>query len=623
MKNYPKYNRQKVRGSERKVIMQLGGGLNEVLPPTHIADGQIARGKNFYSEDGVSLRSIPANQWDDPYTLEDDGADYAIATYNGLYSDVPTLTKKYIGAPSFHWIAYNVQNGALGSAIDVSSLNFVIDPWMSPAMKGVWYITQANQYAIYWSQSMSSLLVIDMTAGTAALQALPNSIKPQKVISHKTRLFVLDSNNTIWWCKAGDYTTWFGDLPTDEYVTEDAGYWFIDSGVNLCNMEALGDDIFIFGLNKIYKFGGYSEDTFYLTLFATGVGISNRSKAEVIVGNNALYFITDEYKVYEFNGSDYPRVISEPEISGNNNLNGIAGGIDLQQWQDITTDPTLWSFDSLAYGKNKLYVYPHRNSYSKYVGSSTKAFILGCYVFDIRRRTWHMQEVLYYRFTPATSHNYSMINFIVGDEYGDVSLLASFIDKYSTTTTLTSYASLLGSFRYHAGDGTEPYTTNYDFENEYYSWFLTKAFSTVLDGEYKLSEVAVQWRYIGEDDDKRFIASMAWYGEGGVIFPTIYGTGSDFEGGVLPGIGDQLVHKPYEWDGEVRDFESFVDNQDFAAIDEDATAWQKKVHVSRFRYKPTGSDRNTPYAQLYFDVQYEAIQIDRIELKYRAIGASK
>jgi hypothetical protein len=294
-------------------------------------------------------------------------------------------------------------------------------------------------------------------------------------------------------------------------------------------------------------------------------------------------------------------------------------------WSVDTVYPAEWSFNSLAYGKNKLYFYPSTNSYDKAVGSTTKAFILGCYVFDVRRRTWHMQEVSYYRYTPSTApgHNYDMHTIIAGDEYGDVSLLASLEDYYGSTRTGTTYASLLGSFRYHAGDGTEPYQENYDYENEYYSWFLTKAFSTVLDGEYKLYEVDVQWRYVGDDDDKRFIASMAWYGEDGVIFPTIYGTGSDFEGGVLPGIGDQMVHKPYEWDGEVRDFESFVDNQDLATIDDDDTAWQKKVHVTRFRYKPTGSDRNTPYAQLYFDVQYEAIQIDRIELKYRAIGASK
>ncbi len=622
MKNYPKYNRQKVRGSERKVIMQLGGGLNEVLPPTHIADGQIARGKNFYSEDGVSLRSIPANQWDDPYTLEDDGVGYLVATYNGLYSDVPILTQKWIGTPTFKYEAYQVQGGDLSSPIDVSSLHFGTGIY-APAMKGVWYITQANKYAIYWSKEMTSLLVVDMTAGTAALQALPNSINPEKVISHKTRLFVLDSNNTIWWCNAGDYTTWFGDPPTDEYVSEDAGYWFIDSGAELYNMEALGDDIFIFGLNKIYKFGGYSSDTFYLTLFATGVGIPNRSKTELIVGNNALYFVSDDYKVYEFNGRDYPRIISEPEISNGDILNGISGGIDAAKWENLGTYNTNWSFDSLAYGKNKLYFYPSTSEYDKSVGSSTKAFVLGCYVFDVRRRTWYMQDVSYYRYTYVAGHNYYFYTIICGDEYGDVSLVSTMEDIYSSTRIATTYASKLGAFRYHAGDGTEPYTTNYDFENEYYSWFLTKAFSTVLDGEYKLSEVAVQWRYVGEDDDKRFIASMAWYGEGGVIFPTIYGTGSDFEGGVLPGIGDQMVHKPYEWDGEVRDFESFVDNQDFAAIDDDDTAWQKKVHVTRFRYKPTGSDRNTPYAQLYFDVQYEAIQIDRIELKYRAIGASK
>lgn len=622
MRNTPKYNRKKVSGADRKIIMQFGGGLNEVLPSTHIDDGQIAKGKNFYSEDGVSLRSIPANQWNDPYKLKDDGVGYLVGTYNGWYSPVPILTRKYIGTPTLKYEAYEIQGGDLSTAINVSSLHFVL-PTNTPPMTGVWYITLANQYAIYWSQEMSSLLVADMTAGTAALQALPNSIKPQKVISHKTRLFVLDSNNTIWWCKAGDYTTWFGDAPVKEYESEEAGYWFIDAGTELYNMEALGDSIFIFGLNKIYKFGGYSEDTFYLTLFATGVGIPNRSKGEIVVGNNALYFVSDNYKVYEFNGNDYPKIISEPEISGKNILNGIAGGIDASQWTAITDYPTGWSFDSLAYGKNKLYFYPRLNTYDKGAGSTKKAFVLGCYVFDVRRRTWHMQEVSYFRYTPATSHNYSMQTIITGDEYGDVSLIASMEDIYSTTRTGTTYASLLGAFRYHAGDGKEPYQANYDYENEYYSWFLTKAFSTVLDGEYKLYEVDVQWRYVGEEDDKRFIASMVWYGEGGVIFPTIYGTGSDFEGGVLPGSGDQMVYKPYEWDGVIRDFKSFVDNQDLAAIDDDDTAWQKKIHVSRFRYKPTGNDRITPFVQLCFTVQYEAIQIDRIELKYRAIGASK
>ena len=41
---------------------------------------------------------------------------------------------------------------------------------------------------------------------------------PKKIVAHVNRVFIIDIENKLWWCRAGDFYTWYGLEQDDDYI---------------------------------------------------------------------------------------------------------------------------------------------------------------------------------------------------------------------------------------------------------------------------------------------------------------------------------------------------------------------------------------------------------------------
>lgn len=160
------------------------------------------------------------------------------------------------------------------------------------------------------------------------------------------------------------------------YVQEDQGYWTIEKEYELRNMVVIGNSLYIFSKQSIYVFSGYSPDTFSLQTMIPDLGMSyQRSTAmyQLVTANNVAYFLSNG-NVYEFNGSDMPRIISHATVVNGSVSNNIYSGIPESPFN---------SFDSSRIEATTSHLY----LYNRYIDSDSIV-----YSFDIKARSWWIQK---------------------------------------------------------------------------------------------------------------------------------------------------------------------------------------------------------------------------------------
>lgn len=155
------------------------------------------------------------------------------------------------------------------------------------------------------------------------------------------------------------------------YAQDDQGYWTLERETILCDMCVLGNALYIFSPKSIYVFSGYSPDTFSLQLMVVDLGLSDAAETihkHLAISNNIAYFMSNA-NIYEFNGNDYPRVISKPVTVNGAVSNNLYGGI-----------PETPNFTGYAIEATMDKVYFYWYALSSGVGHY--------YVFDIKARSW-------------------------------------------------------------------------------------------------------------------------------------------------------------------------------------------------------------------------------------------
>ena len=154
----------------------------------------------------------------------------------------------------------------------------------------------------------------------------------------------------------------------------DAGYCSFEQERTLVNLASLSGSLYIFSDVNIYIFRGSSFDTFSLTKIITDIGCDD----EIAITNGIVYF-TFSHDLYEFDGSNNPRVINRPIYSNGQIANGMYGGID-----DGGSSGIFDTFKKLAADKDYLYV-----CQEEVTGVAAAAHLqLYYYRFDLRERSW-------------------------------------------------------------------------------------------------------------------------------------------------------------------------------------------------------------------------------------------
>jgi len=65
--------------------------------------------------------------------------------------------------------------------------------------------TEAKNYVVFTNSAVKTLLWFDYTTSNAV--TLP--FYPKRIVTHANRLFAIDTGNKLWWCRAGDFFTWY------------------------------------------------------------------------------------------------------------------------------------------------------------------------------------------------------------------------------------------------------------------------------------------------------------------------------------------------------------------------------------------------------------------------------
>ena len=423
---------------------------------------------------------------------------------------------------------------------DIDSVGFVADTALRHRFySSCVFSTEAEKFAMFTCEGAKKLLWFD----GSKFGSVDLPFDPKKIITHVNRVFAMDTSNKIWWCRAGDFYTWYGleqdddyivtstnckngsytliqnpDVPrpllitltavnasdtygtitivgTDYndieisevmnpvvgmnvsfkayktvtsitqagwtinggndtikigiaaigtgYVQQDQGYWTIEREDVLCDFCVLGKNLYIFTPSNIYVFSGYSEDTFALTKAIADIGMSDSGyvmNRHLTTANNVAYFLSNR-ELYEFNGSDMPRIITHSLKTNGSVSNYTYGGI-----------PILSNIQMFAVACDLEYVYL---TYRTLLSSDNRT-----YQFNIKSRSWWKRGTLsnaeagaFGRIillpTPSKGEIYTIASNIVDDVwdvfYGTKSVRITTNYPYITTKAFTANPSEEGT----------------------------------------------------------------------------------------------------------------------------------------------------------------------------------
>jgi hypothetical protein len=243
----------------------------------------------------------------------------------------------------------------------------------------------------------------------------------------------------------------FGVAPISSgYVQDDAGYWTLEREKSLTDLCVLGDSLYIFAPDNIYIFRGYSPETFLLSILVANMGIKEIATPRkwLTVINNICYFYNNG-NIYEFNGSDYPRLISHPVYVNGALTNSIMGGI-----ADLSTDYAL------ASDNDKVYVY---------LATTVLHDINNYYTYYTKQRTW-------WKHSGFTKHN---------SVYSTTAFKVIYVTKASTDSVMSvvSVSSTAGSWDMH---------TQLGHKGLYNPYIITKAFNSNPSDVNTLTAIILQ-----------------------------------------------------------------------------------------------------------------------------------
>ncbi|MFA7663006.1 MAG: hypothetical protein WCX88_03775, partial [Patescibacteria group bacterium] len=421
--------------------------------------------------------------------------------------------------------------------------------------------TETSRYVVYTNASVQKLFVYNYTG----LEVIDLWFYPKKIVSHTNRIFVMDTTNKIWWCRAGDFRTWYGMNVDDDFLMastdmansaytltaqppvpmflsftvvktstidtlgtialvgksptnvdqsetvtpidgvvytqyayksitsatssgwtgvdgtdkikigvttvangiaqDDAGYWTFENERILNGIAKLGSNLYIWSDTNIYVFAGYSYDTFSSQKLIADIGCNSAtgnavSYDLVAVSNNRAYFLYAG-DIYEFNGSDYPKVISRPVTVHGQNSNGIACGIVPE------SDSNLWALNC---DKDYLYYYDTYHTVGSDETADTYVYLY-YYKFDIQARTWW--KYTGYSIARATS--------------ADV-VEAFYLPQPDRSGMYALYASTISSTR------TYRLLTNMGMNTETMPFLVTKAYNTKPSETATLTNIIIMFK---------------------------------------------------------------------------------------------------------------------------------
>jgi hypothetical protein len=219
------YGRKRPQGQMKSVTSNLMAGMNAYEKSDIIGDNQLSDALDATIDETTKAITL--------FTRASNGAIAGTSTGNGLvidaicakdssnYEHIILITKDNADGDDVYYddlVNYSY-NGGSQVVIDISAYQFT-GTYTSMCL----FNTEAKRFVCFIASGVKKLLYYDLT--TVTVVALP--FFPKKIVSHVNRVFITDTYNKVWWCKAGDLSSWYGLEEDDDKIVTSTD--MLDSG---------------------------------------------------------------------------------------------------------------------------------------------------------------------------------------------------------------------------------------------------------------------------------------------------------------------------------------------------------------------------------------------------------
>lgn len=209
------YNSRRVPGQMNGVMTNMMAGLNSYEKSDMIGDNNLSDAWDATFDQttkGISLYSRSTNVLIVANATGSGKVVDAIAAkdINGL-EKIVLLTKDNAGTYDelIDDLVIVYEGGNTKTTIDISSYNLSYT-YTSMCL----FSTEAARYVCFTASGVKKFFYYDFTTLTAV--TIP--FYPKKITSHYNRVFAIDTGNKLWWCRAGDLSSWYGVEEDDDRI---------------------------------------------------------------------------------------------------------------------------------------------------------------------------------------------------------------------------------------------------------------------------------------------------------------------------------------------------------------------------------------------------------------------
>ena len=229
--------------------------------------------------------------------------------------------------------------------------------------------TEATSFICFTCEESKYLVVFDYVNKKIKTISLPFS--PKKIISHASRVFCIDINNILWWCRAGDLHSWYGVEYNDTMLK---GNGMIANGEYALTGQPDVTRPITFTVTK------YGDLDTLGSVKIEGIDIQNQEQIETVVLSEGRVQSLRSYKtINKITQTGHAPKTTTDEISIG--VAPISGGY-------ITDDAGFWTIErektltDICVMSNNLFIFAPDNIYV-FRGYSPESFTLNQVIVDM------------------------------------------------------------------------------------------------------------------------------------------------------------------------------------------------------------------------------------------------
>lgn len=360
------YYRNMVQNQMQGIVTRPTVGMNEYSPSISLNDNFLSDMLDAepYREEAIKLFAKEKEDITGHFTnnVSATGNILAYITDHPVGDDPSILLLILTGTPSSLYVKrLDMDDYGIGIFLVSSSGSAYTGDYDSCLFK-----TEAKNYVCFTASAKKELIWFDYS--TTGLVTLP--FYPKKIVSHVNRIFALDTGNKLWWCRAGDFFTWYSLAYDDDALMASTS---MKNGTYTLTAQPARAGVITATVTSVS-----TADTMgTLTLIGTYNGIS-QTETLTPVSNQRVQSVKTYDAVTSIEGSGWSSVDGTDQISFGV---GPAGGYvqdDAGYWT-MEKERNLIDFDVIS---NVLYIFATNHIYA-FTGYSPDTFALQLVITDI------------------------------------------------------------------------------------------------------------------------------------------------------------------------------------------------------------------------------------------------